>query len=229
MNRRRIILSNTDNTRDLGGYPIGTDKATRFGVFIRSAVPTDLREEDCLYLKNRGITTVIDFRTQEEVERTPSFFANREDFTYHHLSIRGSRRMREGKDKIPEAYMTMLNSDSMADIFKILAHTDGGCFYHCTAGKDRTGVVSALLLMLAGVDELDIIADYVITYPYLVRLLESLPLDDPDFPAYVIRSEPAYMKGFLHLFREKYRTAENYLMEIGLIEGEIEKLKNKLV
>ncbi len=225
---RRYILDNTDHTRDLGGYPAENGKATKYGVFLRSAVPNHLSAQNSKLLADMNIRTIIDFRGAEEIERLPCFFADTEGFRYYNLPIRGSRFMRQGREAIPGAYMTMLESDVMPEIFKILAEP-GGVLYHCTAGKDRTGVVSALLLNLAGVSDLDIIADYVMTYAYLVRLREIIPAgNEVDFPPYILRSDPEYISGFLQLFHEKYHDAREYLTGIGLTEAEIGALKAKL-
>ncbi|WP_159459716.1 tyrosine-protein phosphatase [Scatolibacter rhodanostii] len=229
MSKRRIILDNTENTRDLGGYPTDEAKITKYGVFLRSAVPVNLSKADSKMLKQMGINTIIDFRVEDEIERVPSYFADKADFIYYSLPIRGSHYMRNGPEAISAAYMKMLQSEAMPKIFKIQAEMSGGCLFHCTAGKDRTGTVAAILLLLAGVSDLDIVADYVMSYPYLARFLTIFQKEDPNFPAYVLRSDPEYMQGFLALFHEEYGTAENYLASIGVTNQEIEKLRAKLV
>lgn len=229
MSRRRIILNGTDNTRDLGGYPLEKDGITKYEVFLRSAVPQGLSEEDVELLLGKNIKTIIDLRTEEEVKRAPCFFEGKDGFDYHNFSVLGNKDMRKGAAAIPSAYMEIAESKVMQNVFKTMAKMQGGCLYHCTAGKDRTGVVSSILLMLAGVRDIDIVADYVMTFPYLERILKMIPKDDPDFPAYVIRSDPEYMQNFLKDFHEKYQTAKNYLLEIGLEENEIAAIKNKIV
>ncbi|WP_099204063.1 tyrosine-protein phosphatase [Scatolibacter rhodanostii] len=224
MSQRRIILGDTDNTRDLGGYPIGKFGMTKYSVFWRSGVPKNLSKDNIEMLKRMRIITVIDLRAADELKRMPSCFVNRKDFSYYHLPIYANRT--RGK---PLEYFSMLSSPGMAKIFKIQAALLSGCLFHCRAGKDRTGVIAALLLLLAGVEDSDIIADYVMTYPYLAKRLEIIQEQNPDFPAYVIHSEPEYMQGFLSLFHRKYGTAERYLSLIGLTSREIKKLKTKLV
>lgn len=228
MSRRRIILNGTDNTRDLGGYPLEKDAITKYEVFLRSALPQGLSEEDVKLLLDKNITTIIDLRTDDEVKRSPCFFDGKGGFDYYNFSLLGNKDMRLGAASIPAAYMEIAESSVMPNVFKVIAKMAGGCLYHCTAGKDRTGVVSAIILMLAGVHDIDIVADYVMTFPYLERVLKMIPKDDPDFPAYVLRSDPEYMQNFLKDFHEKYDTAEKYLQTIGLSKDEIETIKNKI-
>ena len=70
---------------------------------------------------------------------------------------------------------------------KVIANTDGGVIFHCTAGKDRTGIVAALMLLLAGVVEEDIMADYMTTYAYIYKGIRIMHEEDPDLPAFVDR------------------------------------------
>jgi len=114
---------------------------------------------------------------------------------------------------------------------KIIADTkeDEGVLYHCTAGKDRTGVISAILLSLVGASQCDILADYQISYAYTIKLIRQLCKENPDFPAYIVEPRIEYMEKFLELFNEKYGSSEKYLLEIGLTDLEIEKLKKKLL
>ena len=227
--RRRIPLTGTENTRDLGGYPLDASHMTNYGVFLRSGVPTGLSREDVELMRSMGISTIIDLRSDPELERTPCYFAGLEGFDYHHLNIEGAEGFMNGEDYIGDTYLAMTKSKSMPLIFKILADMKGGCLFHCTAGKDRTGIVAAILELLAGMDESDIIADYSITFPYLFRLIQSLSADYPDLPAYVGRSNPEYMMRFLELFKNEYGSAENYLKGLGLTDMEIGNIKDRLI
>lgn len=228
-NRRRIPLTGTENTRDIGGYPLKSSHMTRYGVFLRSGVPTGLSPDDETLLRQMSITTIIDLRGDDELERTPCYFASLIGFSYHHLPLSGGDVMREGEDKISASYFDMTRCPSMIKIFKILANMNGGCLYHCTAGKDRTGVVSAILQLLAGMDEVDIIVDYSISHLYLAKLLERLKSDFVDLPAYLGNSNPEYMKDFIDRFSEAYGSAQDYLLDIGLTDGEITALRKKLI
>lgn len=226
---RRIKLQGTENTRDLGGYPTKDGRMTRYGMFLRSGVPQGLGKNDVETLKNMGITTVIDLRSQPELERTPCHLRGIEGFQYHNFHVISDGFMADGENSIPTSYLSMCKGPHMPAIFQIVADMPGGVLYHCTAGKDRTGTLSAILLMLAGVETPDIIADYTMTYPYLANLRRSLCEDHPDFPAYLHRSDPEYMEEFLRLFEQAYGTAENYLQALGLTLDSIRRIKDKLL
>lgn len=226
---RRIKLQGTENTRDLGGYPTNDGAMTRYEMFLRSGVPQGLGENDIETLKNMGITTVIDLRSQPELDRTPCHLGDIEGFHYHNFHVISDGFMSEGEASIPTSYLSMCKGPHMPAIFQIIADRPGGVLYHCTAGKDRTGTLSAILLLLAGVENVDITADYTMTYPYLANLRRTMHDDHPDFPAYLHRSNPEYMEEFLRLFEQEYGTAETYLQTIGLTSESIQRIKEKLL
>jgi len=101
-------------------------------------------------------------------------------------------------------------------------------FYHCTAGKDRTGVVTFLLLDLVGVDEQTIIDDYAVSEVFINANIHKVREQHPDFPASLGQSKAWYMEQFIPLFRATYGTAEAYLLKIGITAHEIEKLRQRL-
>lgn len=228
--RRRIPFTGTHNTRDLGGYPISAAHRTKYGVFLRSDLPTAFNESEEKLLQEMDIKTIIDLRNDEELARMPCHFQSSETFTYHHFSLSGTEEFdRHGEEGIPKSYFKISQCPNMPKILKIIANSPGGCLYHCAAGKDRTGVVSALLLMTAGVTKADIISDYCVSDIYLTELISMLKTDFPDLPAYVGLSKPYYMANFLDLFEEKYKNIDNYFSEIGLSADEVNSLRQKLV
>jgi protein-tyrosine phosphatase len=190
MNRcyRRLPLGGLYNARDLGGYPTRDGGMTKYGVFIRSEAPRDLPESDLLFLRAYGVKASVDFRGDKEVSRQPSCLdgvAGMDYFrspTFNEQVAFGTRD--KGKKGPPvssfvdwgQKYAEMADDcrDWVREVFGILDSIDGGVLFHCTTGKDRTGVVSALLLGLAGVPEDDIVADYCISEVYLTPVYEEL-------------------------------------------------------
>lgn len=174
---RRLILSKTMNTRDLGGYPIVGDKTTRYKKFIRSDLLYEISGQDIDILLNNKINTVIDLRNDEEIVKKPCALKNVNGFKYFHYKIYGDGRIPKSAEDVSVSYMEMVNEPiSMLPIMKILSTAKDGVIYHCTAGKDRTGVISALLLSLAGVGKSDILADYQISQSYLFSMLKDFVL-----------------------------------------------------
>lgn len=104
-----------------------------------------------------------------------------------------------------------------------------GVLFHCSAGKDRTGVVSAILLLLAGVSDEDIIDHYMLTREYNRKRFALARQKFPDIDINIIIPHTEYMTRFLALFREKYGNPVNYLRTIEVVSEEIGRLKSKLI
>lgn len=228
---KRLPLSATPNARDLGGLPLPGGGATRWGVFYRAAVPDSLTPGDIALCRARNLTHVIDLRAAGQ----PNPFADVPGIELHRFPLVDVEQVPDDDNSVPQAYMVMAgNYPAMRGIFQVLAEAEGACLYHCFAGKDRTGTVTALLLLLAGVDDVDIIADYAVSYAYILERTQA-KADELGLPPtpYLedlcwMASRPEFMIEFLGLFREKYGTAENYMKEIGLTDSRIQRLRAKL-
>jgi len=224
------MLSKTINTRDLGGYPTAEGKITTYGKFIRSDVPFEVSDQDIEILLNNNIDTVIDVRNDDEVARKPCALKNVNKFQYYHYKVYGDGRIPTSEKDVPFSYFEMVDEQNlMVPIMKTLSNAKGGVIYHCAAGKDRTGVISALLLALAGVRKADILADYQISQAYLDSMLKEFCKSNLDIPAYIITPKIEYMEAFLDMFYHKYNSVEEYLLCIGLDINDITNLKQKLI
>ena len=113
--------------------------------YIRSDVPLMLTEEDVQWLLNNNITTLVDLRSLEEVERKHCPLRDKEGFTYYHLPVAGGGDTPKSREHLYEVYCGMVDSQ-MDTILETILKAKSNVMYFCTAGKDRTGVVSALLL-----------------------------------------------------------------------------------
>lgn len=223
---RRIPLSDTPNFRDLGGYATASGGATQFGVFYRSACPNGLSADDVRMLKELNVTTAVDLRGGSNAdEKQRGFICG--GITVYNVPI-GTDEIPRRAAEVPEGYMRVTEHPNFAEVFKVLADCSGAAVFHCFAGKDRTGITAALLLMLADVSDTDIIADYTLTYAYFLKRLRQDFLRT-DAEANVFRPLPEHMEEFLKLFRQKYGTARDCLLSKGVTERQIEKLLNKFV
>lgn len=223
---RRIPLSDTPNFRDLGGYATTNGGATRFGVFYRSACPRSLSKDDKTYLAKLNVTTAIDLRGGNNAEETQRAFVA-DGITVCGIAI-GNNELPKCAAEVPAGYMEIAEHPNIANVFKTLADCSGAAVFHCFAGKDRTGVVAALLLMLAGVADEDIIADYTLTYAYYLKRLRQYLLQN-DVEKNIIRPLPEHMESFLNMFRQKHGTARDYMLSIGVTEQQIDNIINKFV
>ncbi len=226
---RRIPLSSTVNTRDLGGYGTEDGKTTKFGRVLRSEVPLVLNAEDIALLSVLGIETAIDLRSCDETIIKPSAFAHNSQFQYYSCPFRMGNRHPLSRDEIPELYGEILaDFAAMRSIMRNIANQEGGVLFHCAFGKDRTGIVAAVMLLISHVKLSDILADYQVSYTYLRFLVRELHESHPELPRFIGRSDMEDMEITLEHFVSQYGDAETYLQTIGLTPNEIYVLQNKL-
>ena len=226
---RRILLCGMENLRDLGGYPLagrGSERFTRWGSLYRGDLPKQVTQADRQRLRELGITTVVDLRSKEEIERKPDPLAQELGIRYLHCPLAGDGRV-PAPDEVPLSYMEMADgTGQMAGALRAIAEAPQAVLFHCTAGKDRTGVVAALLFWLAGVSEEDILPDYIVSGPYLQQMLRAYCEAHPG--AVVCPPQSAYMSSFLRLFAQRYGTPRQYLEMLGVDAGKLaEKLRTK--
>lgn len=122
------------------------------------------------------------------------------------------------------------NKQGFLKIFKILAKNDGGTLYFCNAGKDRTGVLTALILLLLDVDDNRIIDDYMITKECQEQFLNAYIIEkkDESLRERIVPHEEFMIK-FIKLLREEYGSIQNYLFDVGLKEEDIIQIQRKLL
>jgi len=223
------LLENTQNTRELGGYVIRDGLATKRNSLWRSDVQNYPSENDVALLKKRGITTILDLRGDKDLTRKPSGFVNREGFTYINCPIIEGSGVPESVEKVPVSYLAIAQAEHILNVFKAIANAKTGVMFNCTAGKDRTGVVSAILLLHAGVSDADIIENYVLTREYGRERLELVHKNFPEVDMNIVTPREWFMEEFLRLFREKFGTTESYFESLELTTEEIERIRKKLV
>ncbi|RYL94291.1 tyrosine-protein phosphatase [Sporolactobacillus sp. THM7-4] len=226
---RRIPLSCTLNTRDLGGYPTNDGRVTQFKRVFRSDAPPSLSAEDIVLLKRLGVTAAIDLRSQKEIETHPSAFESATDFEYFHCPFAIGNRDPGSKEGVPPLYAEIIaDFPVMRKIMRIIAKQEGAVLIHCASGKDRTGVVTAILLLSAGACMSDILADYQISYTYIRAQVREILRQHPELPDYIGRTDMEYMETTLEQFFKTYGDVNRYLEKIGLGPDEISSIKNKL-
>jgi len=175
-------------------------------------------------LLRRGVTLDIDLRTELEIEQSRDPLADDPRFHYEHISLLGTGLLEWLRHaRLDEAYTEVLahHQGQLREVFHSLAaHQDGAVLFHCAAGKDRTGIVAAILLSLAGVDHEAIVHDYAISSHYL---RESTTEQDG-----ATSSPPGTMARFLDTLDRQYGGARAYLVKIGLSETEVDALSHRL-
>ena len=224
---QRYNWGHTFNTRDLGHTPTMDRKYIKPQRFIRSDAPHTVSDDVKDFLINNKIACVIDLRNKEAADMNPNAFAYDSRFSCYNYPLSVNVRAANTENDVIENYCQMIENDTaIANIFGTMANVDGGVLFHCQEGKDRTGVISGMLLLLAGVSDIDIYADYEISNAYLYEWIKKAKAILPDYLLYV---KPEYMEKILKYLREKYETIENYLQSKGISGIEISKLKSKLL
>lgn len=181
------LLESTANTRQV--LP---------GIFryLRSDAPLSPTVRDIAFLLEHGVTTLIDLRSDAEVQRRPCPLAEDCRFTYRHMPVTGGNAMPASVEDVPRSYLRMLD-EQMTRILNTIKEAEGGVLYFCAAGKDRTGVVSALLQREAGLSREEIIADYVQSGENLREMFAGFLATHPDIDVAIYTPAPQYMEQFL--------------------------------
>ncbi len=238
------MFPNLLNARDLGGHITTNGKQTQLKAFVRSDLPNCLTPEGVQALLDYSIRTVIDLRWPEELVDLPNPLAQQADqITYLHHSFFGesyaSSDEREAAAGLPDQhlYQNMLDvfQVEIAQILRAMANArEGGILFHCKMGKDRTGVITMLLLSLVGVPQQTIIDDYVLTAIMLEeehkRFLSQFT--DPEQRMAIMKDQlclpETALKTLDHLV-VKYGGVNRYLTTIGLSAVEIESIRTRLI
>ena len=225
----KSLLETTMNTRDLGGRICKNGEKTKPNRIYRSDKQNRPSKRDIEFLKENGITTIIDLREEEAVQYSPSGFMNREGFDYFNFPIIEGAKIPESVEAVPGSYMKIAKSLPLKGAFQKIAEAESGVMINCSAGKDRTGTVTAILLMLCGVKDEEIVADYMRTKECTRERMKLVMVHHPDVDLNIIIPNETYIKDFMKMFREKYGSAEGYMKSIGLDDETIGKLRNKLL
>ena len=181
-------------------------KITKCGVIWRSDVPSHPSAEDTMKMLAHRITIIIDMRTEAECLKSPCGFVGIDGFEYHHFPITEGSGVPESLEDVPLSYMDIATSGNMPEVMRIIAEAERGVLFHCTAGKDRTGVVSAIILMLCGVERDVIVNDYVISREYNKKRLEAFLAAHPEVDRNIVLANEKSMNRFIDLFTERFGT-----------------------
>ncbi len=226
--RAHSLLHTTLNTRELGGYRT-RGRYTRMDAVWRSDVQRYPDQGDLALLREHHITTVIDLRGEGDILRAPSGFEGAADFAYCHVPIDEGSGIPESREAVPGSYMAIAMAKNMPRVFKKIADAPDGVMINCTAGKDRTGVVSALLLKLCGVSEEDIVYDYLLTRECNQKRFELIRQNYPEVDMGIIIPDESYMREFLRLFKERFGSVENYFEDRGVTVEETARIRRKML
>lgn len=242
---RRVVLAGPVNFRDLGGYAAADGARVAWGRLYRSDSLHHLEESDGRLLHELGIVTAIDFRADDELERIGIGRLGELDILHLHLPTvdKALHTVRPPGWEPPASagavYVLMLRSGAAAyaATLRALAQPETlPAVYFCMAGKDRTGVFSAIVLGLLGVSDADIVADYVLTHEVVETIHERGRRDYPDaadtwpeLPPALRGAEAETMEDMIVGMRQEWGTWEAYAADIGVTTEVIARLREALL
>jgi len=258
--RTRIAIATAANLRDLGGWPTHDGGHVRSGAVYRSAELSRLHGDDLAAFAELGVRTVYYLRTTAEIAHQPD--ALPEDLEPVHLDVladaqhaapaelqqifedpsRANEFLREGQAEryFESAYRGFVTLDSArsayARLFEGVAAADGPVLYHCATGKDRTGWATAVLFLLLGVPDDQVLEEYLLTNTELLPMVQPW-LDqfaagggDPELLMPVLGVQESYLEAALGQMEESFGTVEDYVTTgLGLSPSTLEALRTRLL
>lgn len=243
---RDLGLASDPNLRDIGGYRTADGQWVRMGVVYRSQA-LSLSASDLAAVDKLGITADYDLRTTAEIATSPDVVPA--GAAYSHLnvigdststSISGVTSAAQAEQYMQEGEREFVTSPTSQAAFKALltgiADGDGAALYHCTAGKDRTGWATAVVLTLLGVPQSTVMQDYLLSNQYyfdspaIQAMLAAMPAAQAAVYTPFMEVESSYLQAGFDQVETSYGTMYNYAVHgLGLSPQTIQKLRERLL
>jgi protein-tyrosine phosphatase len=247
---RHIHFESVPNFRDLGGYRTHDGRTVAWRRLFRSAALHKMNERDVARLKQEiGPRAVIDLRNPRNPERDLEAFLLKEIGARHYAIpfrpdsssyVKDEAKANPNATNMGEIYLNRISEKPFAarlvHALEIIAERDNHpLVFHCSAGKDRTGVLAAMVLAAMGVVDEDVVEDYTLSAP-LMKAIRARMNSDPetaqgvkDLPDFQWEASADSMAAFLSLLRRDYRSAEGYLTANGAGSSLVDRLKVALL
>jgi protein-tyrosine phosphatase len=232
---RHLAWSACHNARDVGGYPTADGREVRWRGLVRADNLCRLTAEGQAALREYGVRTVVDLRRASEVRAEPHPFDGSDRPGYVHLDLDEAtpELLAIAPDKYYPRVLDVRAPSVAAAVAAFAGAPPGGVLFHCQSGKDRTGIVVALLLALAGVRRETIVADYLLSDDLLAPDREArmrAASADPVEQAALTdswRARPEKINGLLDRL-EALGGAEAYLRSAGLSADDLDRVRARL-
>lgn len=242
---RNLAWEGLLNARDLGGHPIEDGGETRWGSIVRADSVRQLTDEGWQAVVDYGVRTVVDLRSDEELAEDPpaelpvdavhvSFFDHRPD-VFEQVEAAGAAAA-DHAEATREVYLIFLEHfrENVAAAVRAVANApEGGVVVHCHGGKDRTGMVSAFLLRLAGVPVEEIATDYALSEERLRTRHEewfAQAADEAELERLhrISRTPARSMREVLEELERRYGSIAGYLKAGGATDEDLERARARL-
>jgi len=239
LSRRHIPLHGATNFRDLGGYVGHEGRPLKWRKIFRSDHLAALNPQDLAQLKTLAISRSFDFRG---IQESQAQFYEWPGIQRYSLSIEPTVVQRlqaqhltgkpltaaDALDAMQTTYRDFVRSDShrFAQLFEHLLEKPDPLLFHCTAGKDRTGLAAALVLSALGVSEADIWKDYLLTNQLYKRNNTGAHTLSLDVLKIVWEVQESFLKASLEVIHQDHGGMHNYLVQtLGLTPAALQKLR----
>lgn len=239
--QQRLFFNGLLNCRELGGMPLAGGKLFKNKVFVRSDINTQLSDETIKAMVKYGITADVDLRATVEAKREIDPLSKSSSINYYNVplfdgdpNVDDDPTMDFLKTHILGDYYILIFEDykpQMARVLRLfLDNTSGITLFHCAVGKDRTGVVAAVLYLLAGASHEDIVNNYKVSFEYGKAVLSVVYDQKTPLLKHTARSDAENMEKLLAHIDSKYHgNIVEYLQSLGLSDSEIISLRNKCI
>ena len=245
---RHLNFEQIINFRDIGGYRARDGRTVAWRRIFRSGDLAKMNDNDLSRLKGEiALKSVIDLRSETEIQGQDRSPLTKADVKYHHVPFMTDAGNREEDERIfrtitnmGEFYLYLIRRNtfgrSIVAALKIIADPGNHpLVFHCAVGKDRTGILAAVLLSVLGVAEDDIIKDYTLSEPYMDELLKRTN-DDPEMaefvrqiPGFFWKAAPESMIMFLATLRREHGSITDYLEAQGADKSLVNRLEGSLL
>ena len=241
---RHIELEASFNFRDLGGYATTDGRQTRWGCLYRSDSLQWLTPADAGLLLRLGLKTILDLRsTLELTTEGRSLHLDAAEYRHHPMFEYDALPFPLYKQGDPQPvtadfYLTLATScgPAIAAAIGVIADGEHPLVFHCAQGKDRTGILAAILLAALGVPNETIVADYALseraidpTFAWATANSKELEQKLASLPGWMLQSAPEFMAQFLDGLLSRFETIEQYLAEIGVDQTTLERLRDRIL
>lgn len=242
---RHIPFEGVFNFRDLGGYRTRDGRTVRWRSIFRSGELHELTEGDAIRMRDElSLTTVIDLRNSIELEQSGTGLVTEVSVRYHNLPLStGGPEARQrilDSSNMGELYMNLLDAPwygaRIVEVLGIIAESENQpVVFHCSVGKDRTGILASVILSLLGVPDETIIEDYALSSQYTeayINRVNSDPAGAERFkhiPRHVFEAAPESMEAVLTKLRDEYSSVRGYVKAHGGDDALVRRLEDALL
>jgi protein-tyrosine phosphatase len=225
------------NLRDLGGLTTEDGRTTAWGQFVRGDTLCGLSDAGRGAALGYGIRTVVDLRSVEEITAEPNPFAALPDvvsYIHHPFNDPATEATISEQPSATQRYLTMVDEGGtrIARVFTAFASSGPAVLFHCYAGRDRTGIVAALLLRLARVDVDTIVRDYEMTderlRPRYEQWLTELEGTRRERFVTALTDRGAPLRAVVDRVEDRYGSVGSFLEEHGVARSDVSRVRERI-